>query len=129
MQACLVAKSARSKPSLRATSATERIMMVVEMGNSTNSAAKPKAPPTAPEVAAYILCSKVDAGFLGALSRLHSAASAELCRAATTAPLIFFATTAGSALTALSMGEPSSPDRRAVSEGDSSKATARLRSW
>ncbi|WP_191624761.1 hypothetical protein [Pseudomonas fluorescens] len=38
-------------------------------------------------------------------------------------------TTPGNAFTALSMGEPIMPDSLAVKEGDSSKPTARFRSW
>ena len=46
------------RPLLRATSPIDRNMMMVEIGSSTGSAASPKVPPTAPDVAASALCSR-----------------------------------------------------------------------
>jgi len=120
--------SRRSNPSLRATSATERIMIVVDTGNSMNSVVKPKAPPTAPEVAAASLCQRVDAALPGVLSIVHRAACADLNSAASTAPWMRRDTDCGSFFTANSSGEPIRLAILAVSVGDSSSATARCRS-
>ena len=47
-------------PSLRATSAIERSIIVVEIGNSTESPATPKQPPTPPQAAIPTLCLILD---------------------------------------------------------------------
>jgi len=120
--------SRRSKPSLRATSATERIMIVVDTGSSMNSVVKPNAPPTAPDVAAASLCQRVEAALPGVLSMLHNAAWADLNRAASTAPWMRRETESGNRLTANSSGEPIRLAILAVSVGDSSSSTARCRS-
>ena len=51
-QVILVSADSMSSPSTRAMSAMDRKMMVVEIGNSTSSPGKPKAPPVAPAVIA-----------------------------------------------------------------------------
>jgi hypothetical protein len=48
--------SDRSSPSLRAMSAIDRSMMVVETGSSTGSAASPNVPPAAPDAVASARC-------------------------------------------------------------------------
>src|SRR6516165_10271615 len=52
--------SDRSSPSLRAISAIDLSMMMVESGSSMGSDAKPKAPPAAPEAVAKTLCKRCD---------------------------------------------------------------------
>ena len=52
--------SERSSPSPRAMSAMDLSMITVETGSSTGSAAKPNAPPAAPDAVAKVLCSRVD---------------------------------------------------------------------
>ncbi|KAG0739094.1 hypothetical protein G6F24_017439 [Rhizopus arrhizus] len=93
-----------------------------------NRAAKPKAPPTAPEVAAASLCQRVEAPLPGLLSMLPSAACADLDSAACTAPWIRPETALGSAFTANSSGVPTRLAMRAVRVGASSRVTARCRS-
>ena len=48
-------------------------MKIVEIGSSTGSAARPKLPPTAPEVATSALCSRLDAA-LGSFCIVRSEA-------------------------------------------------------
>jgi hypothetical protein len=55
-QARAVSGSDRSSPSLRAMSAIDRSMMVVETGSSTGSAASPNVPPAAPDAVASARC-------------------------------------------------------------------------
>jgi hypothetical protein len=55
-QARAVSGSDRSSPSLRAMSAIERSMMVVETGSSSGSAASPNVPPAAPDAVASARC-------------------------------------------------------------------------
>lgn len=54
------AGSARSSPSLRAISAMDLSIMIVEIGSSMGRVAKPKAPPPAPEAVAKALCKSCD---------------------------------------------------------------------
>ncbi len=62
MQASFVSTVRIGSPSLRAMSAIERSMIVVENGSSIGKAASPSAPPPAPVAATITRCHRLAAG-------------------------------------------------------------------
>ena len=97
--------------------------MMVEIGSSIGSAAKPKLPPTAPDVATSALCSRPDAA-LGSFRMVRSATASAALRAFVVAAVTALDAVSGSARPNSSIGLPAISARRAASPGCSSAVTA-----
>src|ERR1700722_2222352 len=113
--------SERSSPSLRAISAIDLSMMIVDTGSSMGSVAKPKAPPAAPDAVAKALCRSCDPGVR---CIVPSATLRAASRPLAVAVAIARETAAGSALLMRSIGLPTRLVRRAARPGCSSNRTA-----
>jgi len=115
--------SERSSPALRAMSAINRSMMIVETGSSMGSVAKPKAPPAAPEAVTKALWKSCDPA-RGGWCMVRSAAGSAISSALEVAVVIACEADAGSAYPISSIGLPTMLASRAAKPGCSSKATA-----
>ena len=103
-------------PSLRAMSAIDRSMIVVESGSSTASAGRPNIPPAAPVSATAILCPQsMESRRRSSIEAManESAASSDLRAAVEIAAVA----PAGSAPMLISIGLPSAPASRAARLG------------
>src|SRR5262245_19184737 len=128
MQANAVSGSARFSPSLRAISAIDRSMMMVEIGSSTGSAARPTLPPTAPDAVAITLWNRRDPA-RGSFLMLRRATASGASRALVVAAVMACDAPAGSACRSRSIGLPTMLPRRAARPGCSSTRTAAPRSF
>jgi len=126
--ASAVSGSDMSSPSLRAMSAIDLNMTMVEIGSSIGRVARPKAPPAAPEAVANALC-KIREAARGWRRIVRSAACSATSSAVVVAVAIACEAGAGRALPMSSIGLPASMVSRAARLGCSSDCAARRSSF